>query len=333
LFPSFLSIMLSHVTPRIEATLDSMTPTELQRLQDAVDAGAENIVHSMMFNKDPLTVLEQDPILYSMINDNMSWADLMEVMPKTARRVLEYKQPDPDADWDMPVLRLRKHIWEHFPVDVIPVPTKDAAERYGVRWNARKFAEAEDTCSKNCEHGWEFLDFEEDLHRRLLKALQASRYWTVEEAQSTEDICIIAMNFQTEKQTVQTMQTMQLPSMTVSDMEKDNASVASNDTAESKSKSWEKVCSKNKNSQPESQQPLSRLNDIKARFPVIWNEVQGCKSTTYALEIFGKKVKEQGLNLNRVKADLMTALTASKAWTVLPAKDPKHVCLLRMNHA
>ncbi len=288
---------MSIMTPRMEAVLDSMTRDEIWRLQEAIDAGNEQTLQSMMYAKDPLIMIEEDPILYNMINGGFSWADLMDAMPQSARRVIEYKEMDPDADWDMPILRLRKHIWESFPVDVVPVQDVnrgDKAERYAIRWNARKYDEARN----NCEHGWEYMDYAEDVYRRLLKALNYSRYWSVEEAQEEEDICRIVMNFEEEKPVP-----IRLPI----------SNVCEEDAAATK--------------------PLQRLNDIKARFPVVWKEVEGCKSTTYALEIFGKKVKEQGLNLQRVQADLMTALTASTAWTVLPTADPKQVCLLRMKHA
>jgi hypothetical protein len=111
--------------------------------------------------------------------------------------------------------------------------------------------------------------------------------------------------------------------------EASHASKASN-----ASSGWEQVQT-SKKSQPvaalSTVPQLRRLNDIKNHFPVIWNEVTGCKSTTYAVEIFGKKAKEMGLNLVKVKTDLLAALKASRSWTVLPATNERQVCLLQMN--
>jgi hypothetical protein len=323
--------MISVVTPRITAALDSMTHDEILRLDAAVTADNETLVMSLLCEKDMLILAEQyDPILYAMITHNVSWADLMDAMPASAKRVMEAEpqvmdwDDSPDADWEMPVLRLRKHIWENFPVDVISVPSKDNVERYAIRWNKSKYEDAR----TDVTFYWEYDDFEDNVYRRLLISLNASRYWTVEEARGSRDVCVIAMNFQDEKPAA-----FKLPSNNLCDDLCDAKSVTSSVT--SASSGWQEVPAKAPAKAPAAvaQPQLKRLNDIKALFPVIWNEVQGCKSTTYTIEIFGKKVKEQGLNINRVKADLLTALSASKAWTVLPAKDPKHVCLIQMNHA
>jgi len=80
---------------------------------------------------------------------------------------------------------------------------------------------------------------------------------------------------------------------------------------------------------------LRKLNDIKEHFPVVWHAVPGQHGkSTYALEIFGKKLREMstaaGRNVsNEVTAHLMTALHASKAWHVLPSAG-KELCRLEM---
>jgi hypothetical protein len=323
--------MISYVTPRIQNALDSMTHDEILCLDAAVTANDDVQVMTMLCNKDFLILTEQDPIMNAMINHNVSWADLMDAMPHSAKNAMEAEpqvmdwDDSPDADWEMPILRLRKHIWENFPVDVVSVQSKDRVERYVIRWNPRKYQDAR----TDVTFYWEYDDFEDNVYRRLLLSLNASRYWTVEEAKSANDVCIIAMNFQNEKPSMP----FKLPSNNMCDNDDamSVASVASVASASTASSGWEEVAVNKKGPQPAPQ--LHRLNDIKAHFPVIWNEVQGCKSTTYAVEIFGKKAKEQNLNINRVKADLIAALSTSRAWTVLPAKDPKHVCLIQMNHS
>lgn len=80
---------------------------------------------------------------------------------------------------------------------------------------------------------------------------------------------------------------------------------------------------------------LRKLNDIKEHFPVVWHAVPGRHGkSTYALELFGKKLREMsmavGRNIsNEVAAQLMVALHASNAWHVLPSEG-KELCRLEM---
>ena len=80
---------------------------------------------------------------------------------------------------------------------------------------------------------------------------------------------------------------------------------------------------------------LRRLNDIKEHFPVVWHAVPGRSGkSTYALEIFGKKMREISMAVGRdvsreVTAQLLAALGASNAWHVLPSKG-KELCRLEM---
>ena len=80
---------------------------------------------------------------------------------------------------------------------------------------------------------------------------------------------------------------------------------------------------------------LRKLNDIKEHFPVVWHAVQGRDGkSTYALELFGKKIKEISATVGHdvtgeVKSQLTRALEASRAWTVLPAVG-KEFCRLEI---
>ncbi len=319
-FPNPFLKMMIDLTPRIEAALNVMNHDELQAVYTATIANNEETVRSLLAAKDLQVMLESDPLMKLMYHPELRWGDLMLAMPvPKAIKYADEEDMDPDAEWAMPVLRLRKHIWENFPVVVIPMQTKDNQERYAVRWHHKNFQEAREAC----EHGWQYMDYEEDTYRRLMKSLSASRFWTVEEARETNDLCVIAMNFvASEDSNTKPVRAFKLPSSDVNDS--DTASVASMSSSE-----WETVGSKKTASLP----VLRRLNDVKTHFPVIWNEVPNKKNTTYAVEIFGKKVKELGLNAIKVKTDLLAALKASKSWTVLPGTSDRVVCLLQMNHA
>ena len=80
---------------------------------------------------------------------------------------------------------------------------------------------------------------------------------------------------------------------------------------------------------------LRKLNDIKEHFPVVWHPVQGVVGkSTYALELFGKKIKEISMTVghdvtNEIKSQLRIALDASHAWKVLPAVG-KEFCRLEI---
>lgn len=81
---------------------------------------------------------------------------------------------------------------------------------------------------------------------------------------------------------------------------------------------------------------LRKLNDIKEHFPVVWHPVPGVPGkSTYALELFGKKIREMSAAVGHdvtkeVKENLLRALRASAAWTVLPAGAAGEVCRLQI---
>ncbi len=319
--------MISEVTPRMLAALDQLNHKELAALESAILADNDALSLQILAAKDLMILFENDPLMQLMYRDDLLWGDVMLTTPNVpAPKKSEWRLIEEDEDWIMPALRLRKHIWENFPVNVVPIQSKDSRERYAVQWHRMKFQEAREAC----EHGWQYMDFEEDTYRRLIKALSASRFWTVEEAVGDYDLCTIAMNFQEDAEKPMKSVAFTLPSRE----ENDTDSVVS--SASTASSGWEKVPIKSAAPPHAAPAPaipvLRRLNDIKTYFPVIWNEVQGCKTTTYAVEIFGKKVKEQGLNMAKVKSDLLAALNASRSWTVLPATNERQVCLLKMNH-
>ena len=72
---------------------------------------------------------------------------------------------------------------------------------------------------------------------------------------------------------------------------------------------------------------LVRLNDIKEHFPVVWKEVVGAPSKTYAIELFGKRIRElsaaAGHDVSEeVKRELLAALAASPSWRLLSGEGP-----------
>ena len=71
---------------------------------------------------------------------------------------------------------------------------------------------------------------------------------------------------------------------------------------------------------------FTRLNQIKEAFPVIWRELPSKTSDKlYAIETFGKKLREMGGDRTKVAAHLLVALKSSPAWTVQTAANKDEV--------
>ena len=80
---------------------------------------------------------------------------------------------------------------------------------------------------------------------------------------------------------------------------------------------------------------LVKLNDIKEYFPVVWRKVDGRPGkSTYAIELFGKKITEMSRAVGHdvrkeVTDNLLAALRASNSWTVL-APVEREVCRIEI---
>ena len=101
--------------------------------------------------------------------------------------------PEKDAleDWTPPNLRLRKHIWENFPVSLVKLHDTDGTDRYAVMWQKRNLQEWKDVRATSYA---EWLDYQDFCEIRLLHALNLqTRYYAVEPARNENEICVIAM--------------------------------------------------------------------------------------------------------------------------------------------
>ena len=219
--------------------------------------------------------------------------------------------PDPDSDWECPDLVLRKDIWEHFPVTLIPLG-KDAggAERHSVQWHRVKLAQSRESS-----------DFDEDIatiERRLLKALEASPKWDVLPAEqrgyvtivpetpltgeitARKEICILRMNFVPE-----------LPQ-----------------TAAEPTDGWQQVGSAAPTAGPKPE--LKRLNDIKTHFHACWSNKTTQNPNVHAISVHTKNAQAAGLDVKQHGADLLEALKLSASWRVLPAVLKSELCRIEL---
>lgn len=309
---------LSLSRERMDALLSNMSVDELRLIETACMVGIPDTqIYEYVLQKEVETIFKNDP-LHVALEKGISWGDVVLASPKSAF----YSEPKPvasvgcscsewgcDCYWDMPALRLRKDVCAHFPVVVSQIETRNGYERFAVSWHRKNFAAQRDELTNYTD----YLDFEEDVYRRLLKSLRACKNWTVETAEGPQDICVLVMNTPVDpeaanspaKNVAAVAKPLVLPSRILEDDKTETGSVASES-------GWEQV--------GEKVPVLRRLTDIKAHFPVVWNEVQGAKVRTYAVEIFGKQAKERGLDVKKVRAQLLKALQMSPAWKVVVGK-------------
>ncbi len=215
---------------------------------------------------------------------------------------------DEDYGWEMPELLRREHIWNTFPVTLIPLG-KDAtgAERHSVQWHLKNLMAGRNEP--------DFDEYVETTQRRLLKALNASSKWVTLDAETDEwvqpdktntalypiqkEICIIRMVF--------------LPhAATVAEVSQEAETVAADEPTTTTDGP---VMSAHSSSGPKP--VLKKLNDIKFYFHVVWDNKTTGNPNIYTIKIHNKNVREAGLNAKQHATDLMAALKISPSWRVL----------------
>ena len=239
-----------------------------------------------------------DPLVQAMKRGNIRWGDLMVDENATRPPPSPVKPKSPTIEnialknWSMPNLTMRKGIWEHFPVTLVPLEEHDGTERYAIEWHRKHLR---DWASAHSASEAKQMEYQAYTEFRLLHALEAHPHkYTVEFPRKKDQIAVIAM-------------------------------VHGGPKAAPRAAPSAKV----------SGPVLRKLNDIKEHFPVVWHAVPGKPGkSTYALELFGKKLREMSTAVGRnisgeVTAQHMAALRASDAWHVLPSGG-KELCRLEM---
>ena len=259
--------------------------------------------------------------LFARMNDpSFSWGDEALLNPPPTLPTLSelgcLPVPDPDADWECPELVLRKDIWTHFPVTLIPLG-KDVsgAERHSVQWHRVKLSQSRTSS-----------DFDEDIatiERRLLKALEASTKWDVLPAEqhgyvtivpetpqtgeitAQREICILRMNFVPEE-----------------------APVAP--TPAAVSDGWQQVGAPAPAPGPALE--LRRLNDLRD-IHCVWKAQDGTK--ILSIQIHEKNTRAGGLDVAKHSANVLAAIkqaaTLPRApWRTLPKTQEKELCRIEL---
>ena len=104
--------------------------------------------------------------------------------------------------WTMPNLKLRKNIWENFPVSLIPLNDNDGTDRYAVVWHQKNLEEWRQERSMSWD---EHQDYEGYSYVRLIHALRShSHKYCIEPARTESQLCVLAMVHQSEESAVAT---------------------------------------------------------------------------------------------------------------------------------
>jgi len=246
-----------------------------------------------------------DPLFQAMNRGNISWGNLLvdeNAKAPAKRKASPVEQPSWSFEknalenWSMPDLTMRKGIWEHFPVTLVKLDDRDGTERYAIEWHKKHLKEWKEERSASME---EWMEYQAYAEFRLLHALRAhSHKYVIEPPRTKDQIVIIAMAHTGPRA---------------------DAGPRAN------------VAPRNAFAGP----VLRKLNDIKEHFPVVWHPVEGRRGkSTYALELFGKKLREMSTAVGHdvtaeVTEALKAALAASNAWHVLPSEG-KELCRLEM---
>ena len=257
-----------------------------------------------------------EPLFQAMNRGNISWGNLMtnenshkshgshksHESNKSHESHKSHKADSPIRknnaleNWSMPDLTMRKGIWEQFPVTLVALDDRDGTERYAIEWHKGHLKEWKEERSASFDEWMEYKAFAEF---RLLHALHAHPHkYVVEAPRNKNQIVVIAMA---------------------------HAAGPRPDATATVTTAVATVAGP----------VLRKLNDIKEHFPVVWHPVTGRPGkATYALELFGKKVRDISMAIGHnitgeVTAQLLSALRASNAWHVLPTEG-KELCRLEM---
>jgi hypothetical protein len=313
-------VKIARALPEHKRTLDALSTAIVKMARLFPAAMQEEVVEALGTLIDDENIVVDtpaflaDPEYLALASGKMCWGDV-ECPPSTTPK----ENLDEDWYWTMPVLKLRRDIWDHFPVTVIPLGSgEDGAERHAVVWHRKNLAMWR---AERAEDMHEWMHYEAVQERRLLKALHASNRWTVEPAQTADQVCVIRMNFATARGEESETPDAAAALPAAAPAPAPAAAAAGGAAAEE----WTTV---QKGATP----LLLRLNDIKERFPVVWTEVPSrTRAKVYAIEIFGKRAREMGLDIAKTSEALLRALKASPSWRVLRAEGGREVCRIEMH--
>lgn len=191
-------------------------------------------------------------------------------------------------------LKLRKDIWTHFPVIVVPLGRgTDGAERHAIVWHRKKIAEM-----RNSAQQWN----ETHEQARLIKCLQENTKWILEKSTNPAHICVIRMKYAMANAPASNYESPMIHSPVLTRLTdiKTHFPVV-----------WHKIIDMNNPNNPNSE---SKVFAIELHHKLIANST---KQKGYDAE-------------DQIVGLLMRALKASTAWRVLQPVEDNEFCRLEM---
>jgi len=165
--------------------------------------------------------LAKDPIYQTMIKGNLKWGNIAINTNKTRNNKRnnthnnknnKHSPPTKKSNRTLPVhnynsadirqildgfkvpdLKLRKGIWENFPVALVMLDDSDGVDRYGVAWHNKNLREWKDTKSKSAE---EKANYQHWCEVRLLHSVrQYPKQYKILPARNPSQLFVLEMVF------------------------------------------------------------------------------------------------------------------------------------------
>jgi hypothetical protein len=234
---------------------------------------------------------------------NLKWGDLLmnaassHSTPASVNSVFE--------NFSTPDLRLKKFIWEHFPVVLEEIKTRNGVEKYAVKWHLENLEEWRSSRTTSWEEAMEYQLFSE---LRLIHSLRKHPHlYKLHEPRAKDEIVVIEV-------------IGGAPAPVKRARSPARAGAGAGAVAA-----------------PAFRGPaLKKLNDITTFFPgiVVWKKVDGrAGESTYALTIRNDFQKRTDAKTRRLAlGDLEAALRASRFWGVLAPANKSEFLRLEMRH-
>ena len=151
--------------------------------------------------------LATDPIYQAMLTGNSKWGNIVEKNKRNKTRNNKSRSASPKNNtrknskdvteildgFKVPDLKLRKGIWENFPVALVPLDDSNGVDRYGVAWHNKNLREWKDARSKSTK---EKANYQHWSEVRLLHSVrQYPKQYKILPARNPSQLFVLEMVF------------------------------------------------------------------------------------------------------------------------------------------
>ena len=151
--------------------------------------------------------LAADPIYQAMLKGNAKWGNIVESNKRNKTRNNKSRPASPKNNtrknskdvaeildgFTVPDLKLRKGIWENFPVALVSLDDGNGVDRYGVAWHNKNLKEWKDARSKSAK---EKANYQHWCEVRLLHSVrQYPKQYKILPARNPSQLFVLEMVF------------------------------------------------------------------------------------------------------------------------------------------